>query len=427
MAKVGLISLGCAKNFVDSEAILGMLDKAKFEVSYNLAEADLIIINTCGFILASKKESIGAILDAEKYHVPLVVVGCLVERYYEELKKELPEVALFVPIREYPKLNEYLEKLLKVKEIAKFDPSSRLLGTPFYSAFLRIGDGCDHFCAFCAIPLIRGHLKSRPINEIIKEAYILKNKGIIEVTLLAQDTSAYGLDFKDGTNLAKLLKELLKVGFYSIRLLYLYPSEIDDELLTLFKNNKSLMPYFDLPLQHSESKILKSMLRKGDAESYLKLIQKIRETVKNAIIRTTLIVGFPGESDEDFNNLLDFIKLAKFDHVGAFKYSREEGTASFNYPNQIPSTIKTKRYRTLMKLQKSISYEQNKTHLGEVMEGIVIGKDDNHYYLRSYWNAPENVDGDIIFKSNKELEIGSIVHVKITNVGIYDLMGQISE
>lgn len=431
MYKVGIISLGCAKNLVDSEMILGMLDASNFKIVNTIEDSDIIIVNTCGFIEDSKKESIENILDVIKYGKKVVVTGCLVERYEDELKESIPEVDLWVSISEYAKLNELLEDLLKKEvEIDKINPFVRMLSTPEYMAYLRISEGCNNCCAYCAIPLIRGHFRSRPLDDLLLEASLLEKKGIKELALISQDTTRYGSDFNNGTNIVTLLKEILKFeGFKSIRLLYLYPDEISDELIDFIKDNPRIAPYFDIPLQHSSNNVLKRMLRRGTQEDYQKLIDKIRSKIPHAILRTTYIVGFPGESDDDFVNLIAFTKKNKFDHMGAFKYSREDGTKAYEYGNQVSEALKVARLNKIMDVQKKISYETNKAHIGEIMEGIVIGYNPKTqiYKLRSYWNAPDDIDGTISFKSNKEIKIGEIVKVKITSAFVYDLYGELVE
>ena len=424
--KIGLISLGCAKNLVDSEIILGMLDKTHFEITNSVEESDVIIINTCGFIEDSKKESIENILDVVSYRKKVVVVGCLVQRYLDELKKEIPEVDLWVPIKEYSHLNEHLMNLLEIDGIAKFDPFRRVLSTPSYMAYLRISEGCNNCCTYCAIPLIRGPFKSRPFDDIIKEAKDLVSKGIKEIVLISQDTTRYGSDLKS-KNIVDLLKALLEIKeIYSLRLLYLYPDEISDELIDLISKEKRIAPYFDIPFQHSSNKILKAMHRRGSKEEYNSLIKKIRNKIPHAVLRTTYIVGFPGESDEDFLDLVDFTRFNRFDHMGAFTYSREENTLAYSLPHQIDEKVKIDRLTKIMNEEKNISYQNNKARIGEVMEGIVIKKNkDNLYELRSYWNAPDDIDGKISFSSNKELSLGDIVKVKITNAFVYDLYGEL--
>ena len=429
---IGLISLGCAKNLVDSEMVLGMFKHSGFTIVNRPEEADVLVVNTCGFIDASKKESIETIIDMGKYGKKLVVIGCLVERYIDELKKLLPEVDLFVPLREYSILHAKLKELLqevdeKVPEIVELNPFQRLLSTPKYSAYLRISDGCSNNCTYCAIPLIRGQFKSRPFEDVVKEAKDLASRGIKELVVISQDTTHYGSDLAKKTTITELLRELLKIKEYQyIRLLYLYPDEVRDDLIELIGKEPRLTPYFDLPIQHASSKVLAKMNRRGD-EAFLRgLIERIRAQVPNAIIRTTLIVGFPGETEEDFNKLLTFVQDVKFDHLGAFTYSKEEGTAAFRMKNQVPEVVKKERLERLMQAQRHISYQRNKAHIGEIMTGIVTEYDKKHnqYLLRSYWNAPDDIDGKITFKSDRILREGQIVNVKITSAFIYDLDGE---
>ena len=431
MVKIGLISLGCAKNLVDSEIILGMLKRSDIELTNTLEESDIVIINTCGFIEASKKESIENIFDVISKNKKVIVTGCLVERYKEELMKAIPEVTAWVKISDYMHLNEVIEEVINEKEIhlEAFNPFYRLLSTPPFMAYLRISEGCNNCCTYCAIPLIRGPFRSRKMEDVIKEANLLKDNGIKELVLISQDTTRYGSDFKDkDISIVTLLKELLKIKeFISIRLLYLYPDEITEELIDLIKDNQRVIaPYFDIPFQHASNKVLKDMNRRGTLEDYMALTNLIRAKIPNAILRTTYIVGFPGETDEDFTSLMNFTKYARFDHMGAFTYSREDGTKSYDYPNQIDEKIKQERYQEIMKIQKVISYEKNKEHIDEIMEGIVLNYDPKakQYTLRSYWNAPDDIDGNIYFASKKEHAPGDIVKVKITSAFVYDLYGE---
>lgn len=428
MKKVGIVSLGCHKNLVDSENILGLFDRNEYEITNDPRDSDVIVVNTCGFIESSKKESIENILDMLQYHKKVVVTGCLAERYYHELKKEIPEVDVYIPIREYKNFNKYLSKIDKeIDPSLGVDDDYRIVSTGPFSAYLKIGEGCDNRCSYCAIPLIRGHFVSRPYNEIIAEAKDLANSGIKEIIILEQDTTKYGIDLKTNKkDIVGLLKGLLKIKeFDYIRLLYLYPDEISDELIDLIAKEERLTPYFDVPIQHSEDHVLRDMHRRGDKEFLRNLFKKIRSKVPNAIIRTTVMVGFPGETEEDVDNLIEFIKEVKFDHLGSFTYSREEDTPSYDFPNQIEEPIKEERRARLMKAQQKVSYVLNKKHIGEEMEGLIIGKDKDDYLLRSYWNAPDDVDGKIYIKSDRKLALGEKVKVKITDAFVYDLMGEV--
>ena len=427
MKKIALISLGCAKNLVDSENILGLLLKNHYEIVNNKEEADILIINTCGFIEASKKESIDVILDNINKKQKVVVTGCLVNRYVDDLKKSIPEVDLWIPIRDYPRFNQLLATLDKdITNYEGLNDDYRLVSTGSYSAYLKIGEGCSNCCTYCAIPLIRGPYVSRPYEDIIKEAKKLASEGYKELIVLEQDTTRYGLDLKEKKTIVDLLKGLLEIKELAfIRLLYLYPDEITDELIDLIAKEKRLTPYFDIPIQHSEDKILKAMNRRGDKAYLTKLFNKIKTKIPNAVLRTTVMVGFPGETKEDFDNLLEFIEEVKFDHLGGFTYSKEEGTKSYDFPHQVRQDTKQKRLDEMMALQQKISYDLNKRHIGEIMNGLVVGKENGYYLLRSYWNAPDDVDGKILFSSNEELKEGDIVNVKIKESYVYDLYGEI--
>jgi ribosomal protein S12 methylthiotransferase len=427
MIKVGLVSLGCAKNRIDSEMMLAMFDPAFYQLTDDPKEANLIIVNTCGFIAAAKKESIDTILEMCQYGAKVAVVGCLAERYYDELKASLTEASLIVPIRKYQDLPELLSSLTGQGGIAPLNPLKRIVSTPKYSAYLRISEGCNNFCAFCAIPYIRGRFVSRPYEEILAEAKELHAKGVKEISLISQDTTRYGFDFKgQRPNIVDLLKAIEAIGFYSIRLLYLYPDEISDELIDLIGQSKSIAHYFDIPVQAGSDHLLKAMRRHGDKAQMMQLFKTIKAKVPDAILRTTLIAGFPGESAKDQAETLQFLKDVRFDHMGCFTYSREEGTAAYSFSHQIPEKTKQARYGELMKLQKQISYEKNKARIGQVMEGLVVGYDAPHdlYSLRSTWNAPDDIDGTISFASGRPLALGEVVRVKITGAFVYDLFGE---
>ena len=427
MKKVALISLGCAKNLVDSENILGLLLKNDYKIVTNKDEADIVIINTCGFINASKKESIDVILDNINKKYKVVVTGCLVNRYVEELKKEIPEVDLWIPIRDYHKFNVLLKTLdNEITNYEGLNDDYRVVSTGNYSAYLKIGEGCSNCCTYCAIPLIRGPYVSRPFESVVNEAKKLAKEGYKELIVLEQDTTRYGLDLPEKKTIVDLLKELVAIpGLEYVRLLYLYPDEITDELIDLIAKEEKLTPYFDIPIQHSENKILKAMNRRGDKAYLTSLFNKIRSKIPNAILRTTIMVGFPGETDKDFSALVRFINDIKFDHLGVFKYSKEEGTPAYKYVNQVKESIKQRRYNEIMELQQRISQEQNKKHVGEIMTGLVIGKEYDLYLLRSYFNAPDDVDGKIIFTSPKELKEGDKVKVRIVSGYTYDLYGEL--
>ncbi len=425
--KVGIVSLGCAKNLVDSEMILASFPLDRFEITNDPKEADLIIVNTCGFIEAAKREAIDTILEMAKHDAKLIATGCFVQRNLEELKEAIPEVDLWVPIRDYPKMHLLVAELFHEEGLIQINPMRRMISTAPYFAYLRISDGCDNFCSFCAIPYIRGRMKSRPLNEIVEEAKLLKEKGIIEIALVSQDPMHYGNDLKDGTNMLDLMKELDELGFYSVRVLYMYPEEITDEELLFIKNSKTIVPYFDVPIQTVSNKMLRLMNRHGTVEEMKELFHKIKEWMPKSVLRTTLISGFPGETIKEHRETMSFLEEIPFDHLGVFSFSREEGTAAYRMLHQVRHSTAERRRDEIMRLAKTQSYKLNKERIGEVMEGIVTGynKAKKMYTLRSYWNAPDDIDGNIYFESKETLKEGEIVKVKITNALVYDLMGEL--
>ena len=426
--KFGLVSLGCEKNLVDSELALGYIKSFNHEIVNNPKEADVIIINTCGFITDSKKEGIETILEMAKYGKKLVVMGCLATRYKEALKKAMPEIDILITLNDYNHFGKFLSSLDSSFIDTGLSFDKRILATPSFSAYLRIADGCSNNCTYCAIPLIRGAIKSRTIEDIIVEANSLAHKGVKEITLLAQDTTKYGIDIYGKSRICDLLKELLKIKeFEYIRLLYLYPDEIEDQLIELIGKEKRLTPYFDIPIQHSEDKILSLMNRRGNKKFLLNLFNKIKEKVPHAILRTTIMVGFPNETEEDFNNLLDFIKEIEFDHLGCFTYSKEEDTKSYSFSNQVKEDIKKKRKDILMKEQSHISYRKNKAHIGEIMEGLIAEKKKGTYYVRTYFNAIDDIDGSIMLNTKEELKLGQKVKIRITHAFVYDLLAELVE
>lgn len=427
MKKLLLISLGCAKNAVDSETILSFFKRNNFEIVLNVKDADVIVINTCGFILPSKQESIDTIIKYIEYGKKVVVTGCLVERYLEDLKESIPEVDLWIPIRDYPKMAAMVRSLFEDEIVEQYNPYYRVLSTPFYSGYLKISDGCDNHCAYCAIPLIRGSFKSIEKEILIEEAKRMASIGVKELVIISQDTSKYGTDIYENYRIHNLLEDILKLNlFASIRLLYLYSYEVTDELLeVIYQNQEVLHPYFDIPIQHASNKMLKLMNRKDKKEDIINLINKIRNKFEKSIIRTTLIVGFPHETEEDFNELNEFIKENKFDHLGVFAYSQEEGTKGATMDNQIDEDIKNLRKQVIMNTQQRISYELNKKHVGEIMDAIVVGSYRNSYLVRTYFNAPDDIDGNVYISSTRPLKLGEEVKVKITSASVYDLEGEL--
>lgn len=426
--KFGIISLGCAKNRVDSEEIIALMLKNDFTLCEEPKDCDIIIINTCGFIEDSKTEAIDTIFEMLDYHKITIVTGCLVQRYKDELEKQIPEVDLFISIREYPHFSTLLNKVIEKKIKGNIIRGDRFLSTPSYSAFLKISEGCNNRCTYCAIPLIRGSFHSFPFDDLIQEAKRIAYQGVKELVVISQDTTRYGSDLDQNVTIVDLLNELLKINeFAYIRLLYLYPDEISDELIELMAKEERLTPYFDIPIQHSSSKVLQSMNRRGDEKFLRDLFKKIRTTVPNAILRTTLIVGFPTEEKEDFEELVNFVKEIEFDHLGVFTYSKEDGTASYKMKDVVSKKEKERRKNVIMSIQQEISQKRNKTHIGEITKGMVtsFSEEKQAYKVRNYWNAPDEIDGDIYLYSPYPLSEGDIVEFKIVDASNYDLFAEI--
>ena len=431
--RVYMQSLGCAKNQVDSEMILGTL-KENITLVKEPQEAELIIINTCAFIEPARKEAIETILEMVEYkldnNAKLVVCGCLPQRYKDEIANLIPEVDRFISIAEYSELPTIMNNLIKsdYKYNLEFSPLNRVYSTPNYMRYVKISEGCLNRCAFCAIPLIRGNLKSRTIESIVEEVRQEVNSGVYEINLISQDTTKYGWDLYNKLAIVDLLSELVKIeGDFKIRLLYLYPEIVTDELIDFIKNNDKVMKYFDIPIQHSEDRVLKAMLRRGDKELIVNLLKKIRKEIPNATLRTTLMVGFPYEEEKDVNNMIKFIKDIKFDHLGAFAFSLEEGTPACDYPNVIKESVKQKRYDKLMKAQSEIALELKKNKIGTIIkDAFIIGYDEEAfmYIARSEEFAPDEVDGCIYVAARYELELGQRVNVKILDADHYTLTGE---
>lgn len=440
--KVGFISLGCSKNLVDTEMMIGLFRNNGYEIVTEPEDADIIVVNTCGFIESAKKEAIDTILEMAEYKKQkckyLIVTGCLTERYKEELIKELPEVDLFIKFSEYNTIwNQIESKLGKSnKNKINMDFLDRVVSTGKNYAYIRVADGCDNFCTFCAIPYIRGRFKSRSQEEILKEAEQLVEQGITELIVIAQDTTKYGVDIYGEPKLAELLHKLTEIeGIKWVRFLYSYPETITDELINEVKNNNKICKYFDIPMQHISDNMLKKMNRKTTKEKMMKLIERLRKEIPNVMIRSTLMVGFPGETEDDFEQLYEFVKWAKFDKLGCFTYSKEEGTAAEKMPDQINAKVKNARYNEIMKLQQQISKENSKKLIGKTFETLIEDAfvDDNEelwFTGRTYMDVPE-IDGLVFIKGNKELqdkiELNTFVNCKITEVREYDLIGEIEE
>lgn len=431
--KIGMVSLGCSKNLVDSEVMLGMLTEHGMEIVSDASQADVIIVNTCGFIDSAKQESIDTILEMAQYKQTgslkkLLVTGCLVQRYEKELESQLPEVDGFMGVSDYGKLLNAIDGMLREERPVcmaagqRFLKQKRRLITPKASAYVKISDGCDNRCTYCAIPLIRGSYVSRPYDDILAECRQLAADGVTELTFIAQDTSRYGSDFAGRPLLLKqLLHEASLIeGIHWVRVLYCYPDTVNDDLLKEIHDNPKICPYIDLPLQHIDGALLKRMNRRGTPEEIRALIKKCREY--GITLRTTMIVGFPGETDAQFETLIDFVKQARFDRLGAFTYSPEEGTPAATMDGQIDEEIKNQRLDALMMTQQAISLEINQVRVGTTCEVLVEGMEDGSYIGRSMLESPES-DGIITLNTDRPLEIGSYVQVKITGCDAYDLTG----
>lgn len=438
MSKIGVISLGCAKNLVDTEIVLGFLTEAGHEIVSDPLKAEVIIVNTCGFIEDAKEESINAILemaDMKENGVCeiLIVMGCLSQRYREELWEQIPEIDGLVGTNELDLITELLDEISTGKRIQKqrdgffnYDHvHKRLSTTGTHFAYLKVAEGCNHSCAFCVIPQIRGKFRSRNPKIILQEAQELVQHGALEIAVIAQDTTFYGKDL--GTNIVELLKELAKLtpGTW-LRLLYTYPTSISDELLALISETDNLLKYVDLPLQHVSSNVLRKMKRPGDYSSTVDLIEKIRKTIPGVTIRSSFIVGFPGETEEDFQELLNFLSTMRLNHVGIFKYSQEENSSAFNLENQVPEEIKTRRYEEAMALQQAISFELNKQLVGSELEVLLeYSSEESDLVLigRHPGQAPD-VDG-VVYVGRGDLQPGQIVKVRIVEAHPYDLVGEV--
>lgn len=426
--KVGFVSLGCCKNLVDSEKIMGMLRRNGHTIVSDPKQANAIIVNTCGFIESAKEESIDTIFEMVSYkkkHLEkLIVCGCLAQRYTDALREEIPEIDAVIPIREYDKLASTLQKMLGSD--TALDKSERVLSGNPWSAYVKISDGCSNRCAYCAIPLIRGSQKSRTIEDIMEEVHELANMGVKELTLIAQDTTKYGLDNYGKLMLPELLRQVSKVdGLHWIRILYMYPDEIVDDVLQAMSESDKIIPYFDIPMQHANNRMLKLMNRRGPKEDVLRVVDKIHTMFPDATLRTTMIVGFPTETEDEFNELVDFIKEIKWDRMGAFTYSKEEDTPAYSMDGQIDEKVQQERLATLMAAQEEISKEKNKEKIGKVIEVLVEEKEGlvDRYRGRSKADAPDEVDGQVIFTSDKPLELGSFVRVKIEDAKAFDVYG----
>ena len=435
---VGMVSLGCPKNQVDAELMLAKLAQAGFEITDSPYEANVVIINTCGFIDAAKQEAIDNILEMAEYKKQgyvdaIVVTGCLAERYKDEVIEQMPEIDAIVGIGGNADIVDVCLKALEGEKYAEF-PSKyclplngeRMLTTPSYWAYLKIAEGCSNCCTYCAIPSIRGRYRSREMEDILAEARSLAENGAKELVIIAQDTTKYGNDLYGELKLPELLRKLSYIdGIEWLRLLYCYPDSITDELLDEMRNNDKVCKYVDLPLQHADENVLKRMNRTGNKQELLELIKKIRDRVPGVIIRTTFITGFPGETDEDFTTLSEFVKEVEIDRLGCFAYSAEEGTKAAEMPDQIDEQTKIDRGDIIMQQQFEIFSKKQEERIGKTYKVLVEGYDSytDAYCGRSYMDAPD-IDSSVYFTSSVPLENGEFVEVRIINTKEYDLLGE---
>lgn len=452
---VGFISLGCSKNLIDTEVAIGLFKENHYKIVNKPEDADILVVNTCGFIESAKEEAINTILEMAEYKKQrckyLIAMGCLVQRYYDDLVKALPEVDLFIKIDEYNKLWEKIEDLIKrdIVEKAKTKTSTKIseirpLPMPTYDeflnrvvttgknyAYLKIGEGCSNKCTYCAIPYIRGPFVSRKMEDILEEAEKLASDGIKEIIVIAQDTTKYGEDIYGKSRLAELLQEISKInGIEWIRFLYSYPEGITDELIDTVANNPKIAKYFDIPIQHISNAVLKRMNRKTSKEKIENLLEKIKNKIPNVTLRTSLIVGFPGETEEQFGELLEFVKKAKFDKLGTFMYSKEEGTPASRLPEQIHGNTKKARYNKIMKAQKQISLEKQQNKIGKTYKVLVedISFDGKYFVGRTMQDVPEE-DGLVYIKDAQNYKqediLNHFIECQIEEVSEYDLIGKI--
>lgn len=434
--KIGFVSLGCSKNLIDTEMVIGLFKNNNYEIVNNPKEAEVILINTCGFIESAKIEGINTILEMSEYKKTgkckfLIVIGCLVQRYKKELEKALPEVDLFMAIDEYDRIWERIETIINTKNEDKIDYLNymdRVITTGNTTAYLKIAEGCSNRCTYCAIPYIRGPYISRKMEDILEEAKMLAKKGYKEIIVIAQDTTKYGIDLYGEPKLAELLEKLSQIKeFKWIRFLYAYPETITEDLIQLVKTNSKICKYFDIPIQHISDAVLKRMNRKSNGASIKELIKHIREEIPNVVLRTSLIVGFPGETKEDFEKLYEFVKNAKFEKLGAFTYSKEDGTPAARLKEQIHHNTKKSRYNKIMKLQEINSNENLQKYINKELEVLIedITFDGKYYVGRTEYDVPE-MDGVVYVKNRKKLEIGTFVKCRIIDRESYDLIGEIS-
>lgn len=441
MLKIALESLGCSKNLVDAEIMMGILNEKGYRLTGDFDEADVIIVNTCGFIESAKQESIDTILDFADLKQTgnlklLIVTGCLAQRYADELKEEIPEIDAIVGTGSYQNIDEIIGKLKEEHQIVSLnniefaydETLPRYVSTPSHMAYLKIGEGCDNKCTYCIIPKLRGKYRSRKMEDIISEAKKLAEMGVKELIVIAQDTTKYGVDLYGEERLAELLEELAQIdGFKWIRVMYSYPESITEKLVNVISKYDNICNYFDMPIQHASNRILKLMNRKTTKEDILSKVNMIRNIIPDATLRTSIIVGFPGETDEDFEELVDFVKEVEFDKLGVFTYSREEDTPADRLPNHLEEEVKLERQERLMLVQQTISEQKNNQKIGNKYEVLVEEQiEDNVYIGRTMYDA-EEIDAIVYIKSIRELQVGEFVDVVITDALEYDLMGVLED
>lgn len=439
MLKIALESLGCSKNLVDAEIMMGILNRKGYKLVGEFEEADIILVNTCGFIESAKQESIDTILDLAQLKENgnlklLIVTGCLAQRYAKELQAEIPEIDAIVGTGSYQQIDEIIANLEKENNIVSLNDIEfaynedlpRYVTTPEYMAYLKIGEGCDNHCTYCIIPKLRGRYRSRKMEDIIKEAKDLASKGVKELVVIAQDTTKYGLDLYGEVKLPQLLEEIAQIdGIKWIRIMYSYPESITEELVKVIKKYDNICNYFDMPIQHASNKVLKLMNRHTTKEDIKSKVEMIRKYIPDATLRTTIIVGFPGETDEDFNELVEFAKDMKFDRLGAFAYSREEDTPADKLPNHLDEDVKLQRRDQLMLVQQEISQNLNAQKIDNEYEVLIEEQIEDKVYIGRTQGDAEEIDSIVYVKSENQLEIGSFVKVKINNALEYDLMGDV--
>lgn len=439
--KVGMVSLGCSKNQVDAEIMLAKIRERGFELCTDSGSCDVVIVNTCGFIEDAKRESIENILEfctlkKEGRIKAVVVTGCLAERYQKEIAEEIPEADVILGLGSMDQIVEAIDKALTGKKMISFGEKcslplegERIISNLPFFAYIKIAEGCDNYCSFCAIPMIRGRYRSRRMENIVAEAKKFAENGVVELNLVAQDTTKYGVDLYGKQMLPELLERLCEIdGLKWIRILYCYPERIDDALLDVMAKEPKIVKYMDIPLQHASEGLLRKMNRRGSGGEYLDLIRRMRQKIPGITLRTTLIAGFPGETEEDFEALCNFVSQAEFERLGCFAYSQEEGTRAGEMEDQIDEKVKQNRVDALMDIQFSIMQRKNESMLGETLEVLVEGYDRyaSSYYGRSPMDAPD-IDTKIFFTSPKPLKAGSFVSVKVQDVIDYDLLGSVAE